>query len=260
MAFVFFDIDGTLWDEKMNIPESTKKAIQKLQENGHKAFICTGRSMANVNDPQFAEIGFDGYIASCGNHIEMDGKVLYERILPYEEVKKIYDVSRECKMPIIFEGAKFQWLDREGFEEDNFIRHIVENLRETAIYLDECKLEDIYVNKFSAYVHEDTDYETIKRELDTFDILEHGGGVVEAVPVGTSKATGIAWICEHLGIQNEDVYAIGDSINDLEMLEYAGHGIAMGNASDVAKEKAEYITTYIHDDGIWNALKHYGLI
>ena len=67
-------------------------------------------------------------------------------------------------------------------------------------------------------------------------------------------------LCEHLGISVEDTYAIGDSINDLEMLEFAGHSIAMGNASAVAKEKAEYVTTHIHEDGIYNALKHYALI
>ena len=85
--YVFFDIDGTLWDEKMVVPESTKVAIKKLQENGHKAFICTGRSMGNVNDPQFDEIGFDGFIAACGNHVEMDGKVLSIHPLEFRSFK-----------------------------------------------------------------------------------------------------------------------------------------------------------------------------
>ena len=65
---------------------------------------------------------------------------------------------------------------------------------------------------------------------------------------------------EYLGINKEDTYAIGDSINDLEMLQCVGHGIAMGNATQVAKDVAEYVTTDIHEDGIYNALKHYGLI
>ena len=128
--YVFFDIDGTLWDEKMIVPESTKAAIKKLQENGHKAFICTGRAMGNVNDPQFDVIGFDGFIASCGNHVEMDGNVLYERNMPYEDVKAIYEVSRKCKLPIIYEGSKYQWLDREGFDGDAYIDYILEKLKE----------------------------------------------------------------------------------------------------------------------------------
>lgn len=259
--YVFFDIDGTLWDEKMIVPESTKLAIKKLQENGHKAFVCTGRAMGNVNDPQFDEIGFDGYIASCGNHVQMDGSILYERNMSYEDVKNIYDVSREHQLPIIYEGTKFQWLDRNGFEGDSYIDYIVQNLKDSAVFLDDCDLKEIEANKFSALVNGKTNYPAVEAALsDRFDFMDHGDGIIEAVPKGTSKATGIAWLCKHLNIALEDTYALGDSINDLEMLGFVGHSIAMGNASQAAKEAAEYVTTHIHEDGVYNALKHYDLI
>ena len=259
--YVFFDIDGTLWDENMIVPESTKTAIKQLQENGHKAFVCTGRAMGNVNDPQFDEIGFDGFIAACGNHVQMDGKILLDRNMSYEEVKAIYEISREANLPIIYEGTCFQWLDREGFEGDGYISYIVENLKDAAVFLDECELAEIQANKFSALINENTDYESVEETLaDMFDFMDHGDGIIEAVPKGTSKATGIAWLCEYLGVSIEDTYAIGDSINDLEMLEFVGHSIAMGNASQVAKDTAEYVTTHIHEDGILNALKYYELI
>ena len=259
--YVFFDIDGTLWDENMIVPESTKLAIRKLQENGHKAFVCTGRAMGNVNDPQFDEIGFDGFVAACGNHVEMDGKILYERNMSYEDVKAIYDVSRQYQLPIIYEGSKFQWLDREGFEGDAYIEYIVENLKDAARFLDECDLEEIEANKFSALINENTNYPAVENELSgLFDFMDHGDGIIEAVPKGTSKATGITWLCEHLNVPFEDTYALGDSINDLEMLSLVGHSIAMGNASQVAKDMSEYVTTHIHEDGVWNALLHYGLI
>ena len=259
--YVFFDIDGTLWDEKMVVPESTKLAIRKLQENGHKAFICTGRAMGNVNDPQFDEIGFDGFIAACGNYVEMDEKVLYEHNMSFEEVKEVYEVSRKAKLPIIYEGSTYQWLDRDGFEGDGYIQYIVENLSETLVYLDECELTDIRANKFSALANEDTDFALVEEALsDTFVLLNHGEGVIEAVQKETSKATGIAWLCEHLGVDIEDTYALGDSINDLEMLSFVGHSIAMGNGNQPAKDAAEYVTTDIHEDGVYNALKHYGLI
>ena len=259
--YVFFDIDGTLWDENMVVPESTKLAIKQLQENGHKAFICTGRAMGNVNDPQFDEIGFDGFVASCGNHIEMDGVILHENNMSFEIVKAIYDASRQHNMPIIYEGTHYQWLDREGFDGDPYIEYIVENLKDAAIFLDECDLKEIHANKFSALLNENSNFPEIEKALGhAFTFLDHGDGIIEAVPVGTSKATGIQWLCEHLNIPIENTYAIGDSINDLEMLKFAGHSIAMGNATPVAKEAAEYITTHIHENGIWNALKHYSLI
>lgn len=261
MAVVFFDIDGTLWDEKMIVPESTKVAIKQLQQNGHKAFVCTGRAMGNVNDPQFDEIGFDGFVAACGNHVQMDGKILYENNMSYEVVKAVYDASRKYHMPIIYEGTQYQWLDRDGFEGDAYIIYIIEKLRDRAVFLDECDLHDICANKFSALSNENTDYSAILAALEKyFTFLDHGDGIIEAVPIGTSKATGIEWLCKHLNIAIEDTYAIGDSINDLEMLQFAGHSIAMGNACQKAKDAAEYITTHIHEDGIMNALKHYNLI
>lgn len=259
--YVFFDVDGTLWGNDMKMPKSTKEAIKQMQKNGHKAFVCTGRAMGNVRDPQFTEVGFDGYIASCGNHIEMNQNILYENNMPFEIVKKVYDVSRACKLPVIYEGTYCHWLDRKGFEGDNYIHYIIEYFRDMAVFLDECDIRDISANKFSALINPDTDYEGVKKELSSyFDFLEHGGGVIEAVPKGTSKATGIAWMCEHLGISSEDTYAIGDSVNDLEMLKFAGHGIAMGNGSQIVKDTAEYVTTSVSEDGIWNALEHYGLI
>lgn len=259
--YVFFDIDGTIWDEDMVVPESTKIAIKMLQKNGHKAFVCTGRAMGNVCDPQFDEIGFDGFIAACGNHVEMDGSIIYERNMSYEDVKAIYDVSRQYNLPIIYEGTKFQWLDREGFDGDSYISYIVENLRESAVFLDECELEDIHANKFSALLNENTNYPAVVEALsDRFEFMDHGDGIIEAVPTGTSKATGIQWLCNHLNISIDDTYAIGDSVNDLEMLAFVGHSIAMGNANQAAKDVAEYVTTHIQEDGIKNALEHYGLI
>ena len=67
-------------------------------------------------------------------------------------------------------------------------------------------------------------------------------------------------MCGHLDIAKEDTFALGDGVNDLEMLGFVGHGIAMGNASQVAKDAAEYVTNHIHEDGVLNALKHYNLI
>jgi hydroxymethylpyrimidine pyrophosphatase-like HAD family hydrolase len=67
-------------------------------------------------------------------------------------------------------------------------------------------------------------------------------------------------VAEKLGVPLENTYAFGDGVNDLCMIEAAGHGIAMGNAVDALKEKAEFITTPILEDGVYNGLKHYNLI
>ncbi len=71
---VFFDIDGTLWDVHMHVPESTTKAIHELRANGYYAFLCSGRSRSNIKSPKLLALGFDGIVAACGTHIEFEGK------------------------------------------------------------------------------------------------------------------------------------------------------------------------------------------
>lgn len=104
------------------------------------------------------------------------------------------------------------------------------------------------MNAFTEYFKED------------FTLIPHGTMVVEAVPKGYSKATGIEFLIKHLGGTKEQCYAFGDSINDLEMLQYVPHSIGMGNAVAKVKEIAEFVTTDVDEDGIANALLHYHLI
>lgn len=257
---IFFDIDGTLWDDHMQIPDSTITTLKKLQDNGHRIFLCSGRSKANIRDPKLLSLGFDGIVAACGNHIEVDGKVIYENILPPEMVKKVITVLKECHMPVVLEGPECHWIDKDGFKDDPFILYLFQALEESSKELTVYE-PDMRVNKFSADVLPDTDFDRVKAELgDEFEILEHEGNVVEFVPKESSKATGIERLCQFLGVDQKDTYALGDSVNDLDMLSYVGHGIAMGNASEAAKAAAEYVTADIHEDGIMRAMEHYGLI
>jgi hydroxymethylpyrimidine pyrophosphatase-like HAD family hydrolase len=100
----------------------------------------------------------------------------------------------------------------------------------------------------------------LKQLSDDFDVIYHGMDFVELVPRDFSKATGIACACEKLGIAHEDTYAFGDSMNDYEMIHYVKNGIVMGNGLDEVKAIADYVTSGLHEDGIYNALRYYALI
>ena len=80
------------------------------------------------------------------------------------------------------------------------------------------------------------------------------------MPKGISKAKGIDETLRRFGIPLEESLAIGDGENDVDMLKHCGIGVAMGNAADVTKAAADYITDDIDEDGLYNALKHFGLI
>lgn len=275
---VFFDIDGTIWDGYCKIPESTVNAIRKLRENGHYAFICSGRGRANICDKKLFDIGFDGLIASCGTHVEIDDKIIYEKFIDDSLVKEIVEQVQIHKLPTVLEGPTKHWISDWGFKNDKYVDDLFKILGDNAVVLKEYS-DDIRINKFSADILICSEYSTFKSKMEKyFDFIEHDIrtelllkiaedtdpykilGLFEAVPKGMNKAVGMQKIMEYMSLERDDTFAIGDSPNDLDMIQYAGHGIAMGNAAQSVKDVAEFVTTHIYEDGIQNALQHYGLI
>lgn len=257
---VFFDIDGTLWDEHMQVPQSTAEAIRELRIRGDYAFLCSGRSRAAIRSEKLLnEIGFDGIIAGCGTYIEYQGDVIFEKLIAAEELKRTLGILEKYHIPAILEGSEYLYADRAAFGNDPYIDYLSSMLGggfKTAKEGLSCGR----VNKLSAdYTRGDV--EGMKRELSgEYEMVFHEKRIVELLPKGYSKASGIQRICEHLEIAHQNTYAFGDSANDIEMLRYVQHGIAMGNGTDDAKEAADYVTVDIREDGIQAGLKYFGLI
>lgn len=255
---VFFDIDGTLWNEEMQIPQSTIEAVRTLREKGNLAFICSGRSRANIQTKELLEIGFDGVVAACGTHIDFHGGKAYEQLLTQKQVMHALKVLEKHNMRAVLEGPEYIYVEEDAFLDDPYVIHLREELGEHVKGIAENMVYEI--NKLSATLN-GADLEIVAADLgEDFVIINHGGGLVEIQPNGHSKATGIVRVCEMFGIDRADTYAFGDSANDLEMLSYVAHGVAMGNGTKEAKQAAEYVTTDIMADGIMLGLKHYGLI
>lgn len=257
---VFFDIDGTIWDQHMQIPESTVKAIRKLRENGHYAFLCSGRSRSNIRSRELLDIGFDGIVASCGTHIDFHKETIFEALLAEEAVAHALAVLKKHHMPVVLEGPQYIYVDETEFLDDPYVIHLRKELGNDVKEIGE-DVSDIVINKMSAEIRDANVDQMITDMGENFDVIVHKKeGIVEINPTGHTKATGIHRVCEILNIPLENVYAFGDSENDLDMLSYVPHGIAMGNGTENAKEAAEFVTSDIHEDGIYQGLKHYGLI
>lgn len=258
MAAIFFDIDGTLWDRQNVIPESTKKGIEELHKNGHQLFLCSGRSRIMIKGDHLHALGFDGIIAGCGTYVEYQDEVKLAVELDPEVLRKAVYLLQEYKMPILLEGIEevFMDVDLVKTEYGSYLKKLLEEWT--------YPLEDNdarwKASKISALIKDAPYQEIIKKLQDDYEFLDHSGHVMEMVPKGFSKASGIQFVCDMLGIDIADTYAFGDGINDCEMLRYVAHGVAMGNGSVAAKEAADYVTSDIHDDGIYNALKHFALI
>lgn len=255
---VFFDIDGTIWDEQMQIPKSAAEAIRALRANGHYAFLCSGRSRANIHSDELEGIGFDGIVASCGAHIEFHGKKVYEYLIPAERVQHTLEVLRRYDMPVLLEGPEYAYVRKSDFQDDFYVVYLRENLGDYIKDIDET--DDYVVNKMSVGT-DDKDISELRQELaGYYDFIDHNIKLFELVPKGCSKAVGIKKVCELLDVAWENTYAFGDSANDFEMIAYVAHGIAMGNGIQELKDMAEYVTTSVREDGIKKGLLHYALI
>ncbi len=256
---LFFDIDGTLWDYRNYIPESTKLGIKKARENGHHCFINSGRARAYIKRKELLDIGFDGIVSACGCMIEYNNEVIFNKILtPEEGIRTVETVGRYGFKPIL-EGPKYLYMERSDFQGDMYGDKVMTEMGDNLLGIKDNwgKWE---MNKLSCDTGDSDKYSCFKELEDLFDVMIHSETVVEMVPKGFNKGTGIEKVCELIGEDVSNTFSFGDSINDKEMLEAAGTGIAMGRASDDAKKYADYVTDYLENDGIYKALKHFELI
>ncbi|MCR4842404.1 MAG: Cof-type HAD-IIB family hydrolase [Eubacterium sp.] len=258
-SIVFFDIDGTIWDLKQRIPESTVRALKKLRENGHYAFLNSGRTRSFIHDSDIRELSLDGIVGGCGTYVEMDHEVIFNHLLDDDLVDRTVSLLKGNHMPLVLEGCDKLYFDEEDFEGDPFLRVLLSQ--------EECKACRITgvtgerrVNKMSVNMVEDNIEEILGRLSEHYEILVHGGQFMELVPRGFSKATGMKVVADRLGVPREDTFAFGDSRNDLEMLRAAGVGVVMGNGTDEAKAAGDFVTKPLDEDGIEYALKYHGLI
>ncbi|MBQ9438435.1 MAG: Cof-type HAD-IIB family hydrolase [Lachnospiraceae bacterium] len=267
---LFFDIDGTLVDFNDELPASCVEALWKAHEAGHYMFICTGRGGAQV-DKRLKALPFDGIVSATGADVRFHDEVLLAKMMTEPMRERFMEVMEEADAYYAFQGYENvsmtkRSLDRMtarfreiGASEERIQTifggiNVLEDMREAkgaekAIYYD--------ARKPVPYVREKLkDILTI--EPVSFDRPEDFNG--EVTQIGINKAYGIRLLMERLGVERKDVYAFGDGPNDLDMLKFAGTGVAMGNAWDIVKETADMVTKNVNEDGIYYGLEELGVI
>lgn len=264
---VFFDADGTVCDMKKGVPDSVIEAIRALVNNGHEAWLCTGRSRAFVSW-YLEQIPFTGMISACGSTIEKDGKRLFNKEMTPEIAKLSVEVLRKYGLIPVMEGADFMYYDKEEYtDEVNWYASLItESLGDKWRPIrgnEDC----MRINKISAKMTAGCDAEAALSILsEYYDIIRHEGSssfvgnTIELVPKGFNKAVGIAAVIRLFDIPWEDTIVFGDSNNDLAMFEYAATKVAMGNASPKIKELADYVTSDMFHYGIRDGLRYLKLI
>lgn len=257
---IFFDIDGTLVGEDgRRIPESARTAVQRARANGHICMINTGRTRTLVGEELTAQTEFDGMILGCGTMVIYRGETLLHETFSAEEGARIIEGLYRFGIDACLEGSENNYRDsEERIFTETFRRFINRfggfgygSFREAPGHFD----------KFYAYADRWEKMEDFRREYgDRLDFVDRKGGYFEIMPRGFSKASAMDFVAGALGISLEETVAIGDSSNDIPMIERAQVGIAMGNATEDVKKAADYVSTDINDNGIENALRWLGAI
>ena len=273
---LFLDVDGTLVNYKGQVPESAAQAVRRARMRGHRIYICTGRSKAEIY-PQLWEIGFDGMIGGNGSYLEDGGKVVAWQHLSREQCRRIVDwlygrglefylesnaglfASRDFAVRAL--PALREYSRRKG--EKDAANRTVEAAFPDMIYGGELYRDD--VNKIS-YVLDD--YQDFLDAREEFADMANGtwGGAGETALFGDvglsgiTKGTAVRELLDYLGADASCAIAFGDARVDIPMFEACGMGVAMGNGGDEVRAAADFVTGDVDEDGLHYAFEKLGLI
>ena len=273
---IFLDVDGTLVDYENHLPESAIEAIRKAREKGHRVYICTGRSKAEVYK-NIWDIGLDGMIGGNGSYVEDNGHVVMHQLISADQCRRVVDWLHERGLEFylesnhgLFASEHFEEAGRPAIQEyskrkgkegaDNMtIRDAFPDM----IFDGELYRDD--VNKISFILEDYEDHLASKRAFPDLEANTWGGKGETALfgDLGVksiTKADAICKLLEYLDADVEDTFAFGDAKIDIPMLEYCAVGVAMGSGGEEIKAMADYVTDDVDKDGLYKAFIHFGLI
>jgi len=253
MALICLDLDGTVLHEGKPV-KGVIESIELLKKNNHEIAIATGRSPLLLNNYD-SLLGVDYLVLANGGHVQVKGNIIFERYIPSEYVKRAMEYSDSENIDLVIEyDDKYVAYRKDTDIPDKFC---------DIFKIDKPDIDRNYYpnrNVFSMIVFDSDKIDDMRKKLPELQFNSSNKFGYDVNLKGDLKADGIRALVDHLGYEMNDVFAIGDGYNDISMIKAVGHGIAMGNASQELKDKAEYITTDVNNYGLMNALKYYSLI
>ena len=256
IKIIFFDIDDTLRNSKTGfIPTSIPTVFQQLREKGILTGIATGRGIFGVV-PEIRELKPDFFVTLNGAYIEdKKGNVIDSNKISKDKVETYIAWTKEVGIDYGLVASHTAKLSTRT----ELISEAIDPIYpELDVDPDFYEKEDIY--QMWTFEERGDDLilpDTLASTLRMVRWHEHSSDVV---PISGSKAAGVAKVVEHLGLKPENVMVFGDGLNDLELFDYAGVSIAMEISHEKIKEKADYITKTLEEDGIFDALEGFGMV
>jgi Cof subfamily protein (haloacid dehalogenase superfamily) len=263
---VMLDVDGTLIDETKVISPRVKTAIRQVQDIGVTVGLCTGR-LAITCTQIVEELQLNSYgVYYSGALLKnlLTGDVLKQHLFPSDIAQDIVRFARE------------QNLYLEVHTENDYFYELQDSYSD--FQDDTLGLTPIYTDILDVITQHDHDILKLQfvtessAALEKINNLKHNNGCIElstgkapgypmtfinVIPAGISKGSGVQEIAQAMGISLDQVIAVGDSVGDIEALEIAGLGVAMGNAEEELKQHADYIAASVWEDGVAQILERF---
>jgi len=256
---LFFDIDGTLVSFKTHeIPQSTVEALENAHQNGVRVFISTGRPPLFINNLGKIEHMVDGYITTNGAFCYSGDSIISVSPINADDVESVISVCRELDKSCIVVGKSTLSMFNYKKGDAEFFKRLLN----APDYGESEDIEDVLkspVLQLTPIVNE-KDEPLVTKCLRHVEPSRWCPYFFDITAYGVNKAKGMIEIAEKFGFNLSESIAFGDGGNDLSMIKAAGIGVAMGNANEPVKEIADYVTSTVDDDGISNALRHFGII
>ena len=269
VKLIAIDMDGTLLNSQKEIPVENIKAIQEAAAAGIKIVLCTGRPRSGIL-PHFEKLGLseEEYIImnnGCSTYETKNWKLLQYESLSRSEMEELLQACEDFpEVALTLSGEKTYYVVGDEVPElvaydagtvftEAKARSLEEIFAEGQVIFQAMYMADTEpLDAFQNAVQDsrlDQSYSTVRSQDYIFEIM----------PQGATKASGLKHLAEKLGISPDQIMALGDAANDLEMLQFVGQSVAMGNASDDIKELCKYVTLTNDEAGVAHAIRTWAL-
>lgn len=261
---VAIDVDGTLVNDEKILTQRTIETIKRATKNNIKIVVSSARSFYRLKGylEQLGLIEDNQYTIAFNGATILENKsqnVLFSNNFEEEEVNELINLADKLKTSIFLYSMNNVFTEK--------VPTIVEQSKNFKnVKFDKVKLKNINLNKDSIYkilfVDEYDNILKMRKNLPKeicikYSVTSSIPECIEFVKNGITKSKALDFLCKRCNIKKSEVIAIGDGDNDLEMIDYAGLGVAMGNATDSLKEKADYVTSSNNHDGVAEAIEKY---
>lgn len=254
-GIAFFDLDHTLYNEQTKVDPEVANAMKQLRTNNVLPVISTGRNIFEIPET-LAQTEIDTVVSANGSYVVFEKQPLYKAVIKPQVVTDLMAFAKsmgESTTVMNHQGAAINFITDTTRDNYHFI-----NSRLPPLDADKFVAEnDICMMLLNTAGHDD-DY--LNKFNDELTFFRNTPFSMDVVIKNGSKRRGIEELISKAGLAGIPTYAFGDGNNDIPMLKYVDHPVAMGNGLDVVKDHAEYVTTANTDHGIVNGLKHYNLI